>query len=193
MPPGRPALDADAKRQRRQEALQRYAAKNAESLRAAARTRMRTLRATADEAQRRRQRQAARSSAATYRQKHRAEIREADALRRETALKVQEEEHRARRLARQAERRKKPPRAAPHPFLRRRYDPKEVLTANQKRCRALRASGLEDDNGDDSDEDIPPGMCGCNLSECQLLHKNESAKRKDWKIFHLKHPDLDSL
>ncbi|KAJ7024563.1 hypothetical protein C8F04DRAFT_1270102 [Mycena alexandri] len=61
------------------------------------------------------------------------------------------------------------------------YDPKAVVTANQKRCRALRRCGLEDDNGEDSDADLPPGMCGCDNPMCMRLHKNESKKRREWK------------
>ncbi|KAJ7869813.1 hypothetical protein B0H13DRAFT_1896496 [Mycena leptocephala] len=82
-----------------------------------------------------------------------------------------------------------PPRPrAPHLVTgrpRQRFDPHEVLTENQKRCRALRADGFEEDNGEDSDADVPPGMCGCDRTECQLIHKNETAKRKEWKIFHI--------
>ncbi|KAJ7027248.1 hypothetical protein C8F04DRAFT_1189685 [Mycena alexandri] len=70
-----------------------------------------------------------------------------------------------------------------------RYDPNAVITPNQKRCRALRRSGLEDDNGEDSDADLPPGFCGCDSTFCQRLHKNESQNRKDWKRFHLENPD----
>ncbi|KAJ7028791.1 hypothetical protein C8F04DRAFT_1265544 [Mycena alexandri] len=70
-----------------------------------------------------------------------------------------------------------------------RRDPNEVVTSNQKRCRKLRREGLEDDNGEDSDADVPSGMCGCENTMCQKIHKNESAKRKDWKLFHLKFPD----
>jgi hypothetical protein len=84
-----------------------------------------------------------------------------------------------------------PPRPrAPHLVTgrpRQRFDPHEVLTENQKRCRALRADGFEEDNGEDSDADVPPGMCGCDRTECQLIHKNETAKRKEWKIFHIKY------
>ncbi|KAJ7022887.1 hypothetical protein C8F04DRAFT_1272080 [Mycena alexandri] len=69
------------------------------------------------------------------------------------------------------------------------WDPNEVLSENQKRCRMLRRSGLEDDNGEDSDADLPPGTCGCDNTMCQRAHKNESAKRKDWKRFHLQYPD----
>ncbi|KAJ7732897.1 hypothetical protein B0H16DRAFT_1732628 [Mycena metata] len=60
-------------------------------------------------------------------------------------------------------------------------------TENQRRCRALRRMGLEEDNSDDSDEDLPEGVCGCNLSECQRPHRNETVKRKEWKLFHLKY------
>jgi hypothetical protein len=63
----------------------------------------------------------------------------------------------------------------------------ENVTANQKRCQALRACGFEEDNGDDSDEDLAPGMCGCNLTECQKMHKNETDDRRAWKIFHVKY------
>ncbi|KAJ7020765.1 hypothetical protein C8F04DRAFT_1274601 [Mycena alexandri] len=106
------------------------------------------------------------------------------------------EQARVERLKRRraaAERKKgKQSQGTQHPFLRqqRRYDPNEVLTANQIRCRALRRDQLELDNGDDSDEDVPPGMCGCVRTQCQLLHKNETQSRKDWKIFHLKYPNV---
>jgi hypothetical protein len=63
----------------------------------------------------------------------------------------------------------------------------EILTENQKRCRALRRCGFEEDNGEDSDADLPPGVCGCELTECQRSHKNETKDRKDWKLFHLKY------
>ncbi|KAJ7724199.1 hypothetical protein B0H16DRAFT_1472470 [Mycena metata] len=61
------------------------------------------------------------------------------------------------------------------------YDANAVVTANQKRCRALRRCGLEEDNGEDSDADLPPGMCGCENPTCRRLHKNESKKRREWK------------
>lgn len=74
----------------------------------------------------------------------------------------------------------------PVPQSRRRITD-ELLTDNQKRCRALRRSGFEEDNGEDSDADLPPGICGCDLTECQRPHKNETQDRKDWKVFHLKY------
>ncbi|KAJ7660347.1 hypothetical protein DFH06DRAFT_1326477 [Mycena polygramma] len=77
--------------------------------------------------------------------------------------------------------------ARPRPPLRKRFNPSEILTENQRRCRALRSCGLEDDNSADSDEDLPRGMCGCDKTECQLLHKNESEDRKEWKKFHIKY------
>ncbi|KAJ7168434.1 hypothetical protein C8R46DRAFT_1033681 [Mycena filopes] len=176
MPPGRPPLDAETKAKRRQESLQRYALKNQESLRAAARTRMQALRGQATEEEVKLRRRRAQASGAKYREgyglsRRRHRRRSGGGLRGDASSRS----------------RKRPRARAPHPFLRHRYDPKEVLTQNQKRCRALRASGLEEDNGEDSDADIPPGMCGCDMSECQLPHKNETAKRKDWKIFHLKY------
>ncbi|KAJ7024744.1 hypothetical protein C8F04DRAFT_1270014 [Mycena alexandri] len=58
-----------------------------------------------------------------------------------------------------------------------------------KRCRMLRRCGLEDDNGEDSDADLPLGMCGCDNTMCFKIHKNESFKRLDWKRFHLEYPD----
>ncbi|KAJ7615787.1 hypothetical protein DFH06DRAFT_1145824 [Mycena polygramma] len=77
---------------------------------------------------------------------------------------------------------------APPPLRRqRRSDAEEDLTANQKRCRALRQCGFEEDNREDSDADLPPGMCGCELTECQRSHKNETQDRRDWKIFHIKY------
>lgn len=53
----------------------------------------------------------------------------------------------------------------------------------------LRRCGLEDDNGEDSDADLPLGMCGCDNTMCFKIHKNESFKRLDWKRFHLEYPD----
>lgn len=61
----------------------------------------------------------------------------------------------------------------------------EDLTENQKRCHMLRSAGFEEDNGEDSDLDLPPGICGCVRTECQEPHKNETKKRKEWKVFHL--------
>ncbi|KAJ7889252.1 hypothetical protein B0H13DRAFT_1888087 [Mycena leptocephala] len=52
-----------------------------------------------------------------------------------------------------------------------RYNPREVLTENQKRCRTLRQCGFEEDNDDDSDADLPPGTCGCDKTECQRMHR----------------------
>ncbi|KAJ7695519.1 hypothetical protein B0H16DRAFT_1750695 [Mycena metata] len=70
------------------------------------------------------------------------------------------------------------------PGRRLHYDPDEVVTENQRRCRMLRRCRLEEDNGDDSDEELPPGMCGCNHPECQRMHKNKSRERKEWKCLH---------
>ncbi|KAJ7154643.1 hypothetical protein C8R46DRAFT_1227475 [Mycena filopes] len=63
----------------------------------------------------------------------------------------------------------------------------EVLSKNQRRCRELRGCRLEEINSDDSDADVPPGMCGCARTECQRMHRNETQVRRDWKVFHLKH------
>jgi hypothetical protein len=68
-----------------------------------------------------------------------------------------------------------------------RFNPHEVLMENQKRCRALRRCGFEEDNREDSDADLAPGICGCEQTECQRMHKNETKDRKDWKAFHLKY------
>ncbi|KAJ7613327.1 hypothetical protein DFH06DRAFT_1344797 [Mycena polygramma] len=56
-----------------------------------------------------------------------------------------------------------------------------------KRCRALRQCGFEEDNGEHSDADLPPGICGCYLTECQRSHKNETQDRRDWKTFHVRY------
>ncbi|KAJ7163045.1 hypothetical protein C8R46DRAFT_1221842 [Mycena filopes] len=75
------------------------------------------------------------------------------------------------------------------PGRRLKYDVNAVVTANQRRCRMLRRCGLEGDNGEDSNDDLPAGMCGCDNTLCMRIHKNESQKRKDWKRFHIEHPD----
>ncbi|KAJ7731413.1 hypothetical protein B0H16DRAFT_1733352 [Mycena metata] len=30
---------------------------------------------------------------------------------------------------------------------------------------------------------VPEGMCSCDRTECQEMHRNETAKRREWKIF----------
>ncbi|KAJ7807049.1 hypothetical protein B0H13DRAFT_1929236 [Mycena leptocephala] len=212
MPRGRPPLDPETKAKRRQEALQRYAdkygylspqtnrdaaSKKRDSLRASARLRMQSLRsrpATSVTGLPSEQVLRARALAARYRERHvhpslfndpisffpshREKIQAADTLHRaKTYIKKNGSEAFDEKLQR--------PHMAPHAV--RRFDPKEVLTDNQKRCRGLRADGFEEDNGDDSDEDLPPGMCGCDRTDCQLTHKNETENRKEWKRFHLKY------
>ncbi|KAJ7768833.1 hypothetical protein B0H16DRAFT_1452764 [Mycena metata] len=66
----------------------------------------------------------------------------------------------------------------------------EVPTKNQQRTRELWGLRLEENNGEDSDTDIPPGMCGCARTECQREHKNETQNRRDWKVFHLKYDHM---
>ncbi|KAJ7923743.1 hypothetical protein B0H13DRAFT_1864548 [Mycena leptocephala] len=182
MPSGRPPLDAETKARNRKESLQRYAAKSASqdlilqySLRLAAQERMK------------------------FKQfgRHRDKIREADTLRRAksyiTAHGAEAFDEKKEVLTSLKHRngtkdvRLRKPRPnqgsalVPH---RPRYNPHEVLTENQKRCRALRQCGLEEDNGEDSDADLPPGICGCDRTECQRMHKNETKDHNDWKIFH---------
>ncbi|KAJ7834172.1 hypothetical protein B0H13DRAFT_2370001 [Mycena leptocephala] len=189
--------------------------RNSESLRSAAREHSRRLRARQREeviadGEPSIQRLRARASAARYREKHREEIRATDTLRRAKAYLVAngteafdekiarpqmaktQKRHEGRpppQKPRVAQKYGDAPRAALGPCLlsRKRCATETPLTENQRRCRGLRASGFEDNNGEDSDADLPPGMCGCDLTECQRMHKNESAARKDWKIFHLKY------
>lgn len=66
----------------------------------------------------------------------------------------------------------------------------EVPTKNQRRTRELRGLRLEENNGEDSDTDLPPGMCGCARTECQREHKNETQNRRDWKVFHSKYDHM---
>ncbi|KAJ6449024.1 hypothetical protein C8R47DRAFT_1230812 [Mycena vitilis] len=213
MPRGRPPKDPETKATRRQAALQRYATKNADSLRASARSRMQALRSrrALDEVDNdgpSAQSLRAKASAAKYRESHREGIREADRLRRArsyikehgveafdekrgrgymTKTQKLHEGHSPAARVRPPLRKRLDDAPAMRPPFRKRFDPHEVLTENQKRCRALRACRFEEDNGDDSDEDLPPGTCGCDRTECQRLHKNETKDRHEWKIFHLKY------
>ncbi|KAJ7834679.1 hypothetical protein B0H13DRAFT_2369766 [Mycena leptocephala] len=204
---GRPALEPEVKAERRKETLRRYAAKNRDSLRLAARERMKLLRARSTEemteGETSNARLRARVSAAKYREAHRDKIRAGDALRRAESyltthgaeafdekqnrphmVKTQKRHEGGRRCVSFVKFRSTTrwPRLPQTPTK-----PPRGLTPNQKRCRALRRSGFEEDNGEDSDADLPPGMCGCDLTECQRTHKNETKDRKDWKIFHLKY------
>ncbi|KAJ7430146.1 hypothetical protein B0H11DRAFT_2247748 [Mycena galericulata] len=77
---GRKPLDPATKAEHRQESLRRYAEKNRDSLREAARLRMRRLRAAAAASSSKRQQSL--KTAARYRDKHREAIREADTARR---------------------------------------------------------------------------------------------------------------
>ncbi|KAJ7618256.1 hypothetical protein DFH06DRAFT_1342526 [Mycena polygramma] len=189
---GRPRLDAETKAARRKESLQRYAAKNQEKLRDAARARMQVLRAESDVTSEQRLR--IKASAAKYRERKRKEIRQAAKLRRaesyieDNGLEAYDEQQQRGHMAKtQKLHEGRPAPARPRAPLRNRFDPREILTENQIRCRALRSCGFEEDNGDDSDEDLPRGMCGCDRTECQLTHKNETADRKEWKKFHVKY------
>ncbi|KAJ7913297.1 hypothetical protein B0H13DRAFT_1873979 [Mycena leptocephala] len=137
------------------------------------------------------------ASGAKYRETHRDKIREADKLWRaklyisahgaEAFDEKQDHPHLVKTQRRHEGR--PPPRRPGLSSLPRkpRFNPHEVLTENQKRCRALRWCGFEEDNGEDSDVDLPPGICGCEQTECQRMHKNETKDRKDWKTFHLKY------
>ncbi|KAJ7486246.1 hypothetical protein B0H11DRAFT_2231160 [Mycena galericulata] len=82
--PGRKPLDPDMKAKHRQETLRRYAEKNKEALREAARLRMQRLRAAAAASSitKAAMQRKARMSAAKYRERHRDAIREADTIRR---------------------------------------------------------------------------------------------------------------
>ncbi|KAJ7829906.1 hypothetical protein B0H13DRAFT_1916196 [Mycena leptocephala] len=211
---GRPALDAETKAKRRKESLQRYAAKNGDSLRLAAQKRMKLLRArqtetegTSTKGEISPVRLRARASAAKYREMHRDKIRAADALRRAEYYQVvsyltahgseafDEKRDRPHMVQTQKRHEGRPPPRRPRarangvetqPLRIPRRNPNEVVTENQKRCRALRKCGFEEDNGEDSDADLPPGICGCDLTECQRTHKNETQDRQDWKIFHVR-------
>ncbi|KAJ7684867.1 hypothetical protein DFH06DRAFT_1313242 [Mycena polygramma] len=139
-------------------------------------------------------REGAKAAAAKYRERNREQIRAADRVRRAKRYieshgleAFDEKEDRAHMSKTQKLHEGQSVPARPRPPLRKRFNPAEILTENQRRCRALRSCGLEDDNGADSDEDLPRGMCGCDKTECQLLHKNESADRKEWKLFHIKY------
>ncbi|KAJ7604347.1 hypothetical protein DFH06DRAFT_1349481 [Mycena polygramma] len=198
MAPGRPALDPETKATRRQASLRRYAEKytvfgsrrhlsgsdifstrNRDSLRDAARLRMQALRARtagATTEQRAQQRLKANGAAAKYRET--AKIRKADIVRRakpyiaahgseafnekqeRAYMKITQKRHEGRPILERA-------RSTKH---KHRHNPREVLTDNQKRCRALRAMGFEEDNGDNSDEELLEGVCGCDRTECQRAH-----------------------
>ncbi|KAJ6504321.1 hypothetical protein C8R47DRAFT_1210388 [Mycena vitilis] len=139
-------------------------------------------------------RERANATAAKYRERNRKQIRAADRVRRARRYikthgleAFEEKEDRGHMSKTQKLHEGESVPARPRPPLRKRFDPSEILTENQRRCRALRSCGLEDDNGADSDEDLPRGMCGCDRTECQLLHKNESKDRKEWKLFHIKY------
>ncbi|KAJ7622790.1 hypothetical protein DFH06DRAFT_1340672 [Mycena polygramma] len=177
MPRGRPRLDAETKAARRKDSLRRYAAKLREESEMTSDQRLRI-----------------KASAAKYRERKRKDIRQAAKLRRaesyinDNSLEAFEEQQQRGHMAKtQKLHEGRPTPARPRPALRKRFDPAEILTDNQIRCRALRSCGLEEDNGDDSDEGLPRGICGCDRTECQLMHKNEMADRKDWKLFHLKY------
>ncbi|KAJ7142164.1 hypothetical protein C8R46DRAFT_1233199 [Mycena filopes] len=201
MPRGRRPLDAKTKARNRQESLKRYAAKwvalarafvrivvhpqlitllrNQEKLRDAARERMQLLRTrnseiivsqgcTPKHVQR------ARASAATYREK---------ALLEKDGTEALDERIQRPHMARtQKLHEGRPPPRKPRPSKW-----NQPMTENQRRCRTLRALGFEEDNGDDSDADIPAGMCGCDRTECQKMHPNETEKRRSWKSFELRY------
>ncbi|KAJ7856282.1 hypothetical protein B0H13DRAFT_2357455 [Mycena leptocephala] len=196
MPPGRLPLDPDIKAEHRRQTLARYAAKNCETLRDSARERMKCLRAShtseASEKSASKHRRRALAAAARYRERHRDGIHEKDRLRRATALIAKEGTEAFNEKVERPYMRKTQQRHEGRPPPRKPRT--ENVTANQKRCRALRACGFEEDNGDDSDEDLAPGMCGCDLTECQKMHKNETDDRRAWKIFHVKYAkELDEL
>ncbi|KAJ7612811.1 hypothetical protein DFH06DRAFT_1344898 [Mycena polygramma] len=207
MPRGRPRLDAETKAARRKDSLQRYASKwvanaawhltlpytlplktrNQQKLRDAARARMQSEVSSE-------QRLRIKASAAKYRERKRKEIRQAAKIRRaelyieeNSAEAYDEQQQRGHMAKTQKLHEGRPAPSRPRALLRKRFDPHEILTENQIRCRALRSCGLEEDNGEDSDEDLPRGVCGCDRTECQLTHKNETADRKEWKIFHVKY------
>ncbi|KAJ7887721.1 hypothetical protein B0H13DRAFT_2342316 [Mycena leptocephala] len=195
MPPGPPPLDPEVKAKRRKETLQRYAAKYASSSRQIQSLSKRSYTGT--------------ESLFVQLQNHACKPCVGARLKPQQKMRLQkpeyalglplhdierafdEKQQRSHMSKTQKKHGGRPPpprpRAAHLVAPRRRFNPKEVLTENQKRCRALRADGFEEDNGDDSDEDVPPGMCGCDRTECQLMHKNETMNRKEWKLFHLKY------
>ncbi|KAJ7679525.1 hypothetical protein DFH06DRAFT_1121208 [Mycena polygramma] len=202
---GRPPLDAETKAARRKESLLRYAAASAPETRApgSCSYRLQERRPIApgsssqdENAESSEAHACALASAARYRERNRDKIREVDRVRRaELYLRAHgadalDERQDRRRLVRTHQRhrgRLPPPLPAHPPRQRNTRNAREVLTANQKRCRALRRSGFEEDNGEDSDTDLAPGICGCDLTECQRDHKNETQDRRDWKNFHLKY------
>ncbi|KAJ7601975.1 hypothetical protein DFH06DRAFT_1351785 [Mycena polygramma] len=205
---GRPPLDAETKASRRKAALHRYTTKYGWTIPwrlSLSTTQERREVALADQLKgylsRRRSvpadeeaRARALASAARYREKNRDKIRDTARARRATSYlaahgaDVLDERQERRRSAKTQQRHQGRLPPAPPPLRRqRRSDAEEDLTANQKRCRALRQCGFEEDNREDSDADLPPGMCGCELTECQRSHKNETQDRRDWKIFHIKY------
>ncbi|KAJ7038826.1 hypothetical protein C8F04DRAFT_1179494 [Mycena alexandri] len=191
MPRGRRPLDAETKAKNRQDTLRRYAAKNRETLRLAARTRMQAVRAfnseiVVSEGCTPKHSLRARASDAKYRERQYLEKHGTETL---------DEQMQRRHLTKTQKRHEgRPPTGRPTSaallcWRAHRAMELEETTPNQRRCRTLRAMHLEEDNGDDSDEDLAEGICGCDRSECQLLHRNETQKRRDWKAFHLKYDD----
>ncbi|KAJ7836176.1 hypothetical protein B0H13DRAFT_2368970 [Mycena leptocephala] len=175
---GRPALEPEVKAERRKETLRRYAAKNRDSLRLAARERMKLLRARSTEetteGETSNARLRARVSAAKYREAHRDKIRAGmhyggpskSYLTTHGAEAFDEKQNRPHMVKTQKRHEGRPPLrqlrkvslddTLATPPRRPRRNPHEDLTPNQKRCRALRRSGFEEDNGEDSDADLPP-------------------------------------
>ncbi|KAJ6488278.1 hypothetical protein C8R47DRAFT_1216079 [Mycena vitilis] len=172
MPLGQHAPHSDIKTERRRESLARYAEKHRESLRASACERMRRLRAARAGGSERsvsKARRRAKASAARYRDTHRDEIRARDRLRRAKAILVDEGvESLNEKLERPYMRRTQQRHEGRPPPRRPRTRPDD-LTENQKRCRALRACGFEEDNGEDSDEDLPPGISSTPFAKIAIL------------------------
>ncbi|KAJ7673157.1 hypothetical protein DFH06DRAFT_1123888 [Mycena polygramma] len=160
--------------------------RNQESLREAAHMRMQGLRSTRGATS-----DGVRAAHAKYRDKHRAKIRDADRVRR---AKLYIEAHGAEAFDEKQDRhymkvtqKRHEGRVPERARAPQRVNRKEVLTDNQKRCRALRTMGFEEDNGQDLDEDLGEGMGGCERTKCQRAHKNETQDRRNWKAFHIKY------
>ncbi|KAJ7711016.1 hypothetical protein B0H16DRAFT_1480647 [Mycena metata] len=188
---GQRPLDADVKAERRQASLRLYASKNREKLRLAARERMEALRAfnsgiVVSQGQVPKHRLRARATDAKYRDSHREQIQAANKLCRETSTAQKPSTNNCSARNWQGLRSATKDRRALLESL-------EEPTENQQWCRALRKMGLEEDNGDDSDEDLPEHVCGCDLSECQRPLRNETERRKSWKRFHLKYDEDGNL
>ncbi|KAJ7707995.1 hypothetical protein B0H16DRAFT_1481456 [Mycena metata] len=214
---GKPRLDAETKANNRKESLQRYASKNREHLRESAQARMRVkLDYGLDRQKLWSQRGGPRNIeskrapvappivkgiARKFARRTPYAVRLLRAYLKENGGEALDEKLQ-RSVMNKSQKRHEghPPEPRPTAWIEQRRNPwleqrhlhflnrHERLTDNQRRCRALRAMGFEEDNGDDSDTDIPEGMCGCDRTECQETHRNETAKRRERKSFEARYP-----